>query len=303
MHHLELFNDKDPIGLWEWIKSDVQDMVHIFSAYRQKQLHLEINSLHTSLRRLNARIYRGENLDIDRERLENRLLTLKDCIWFDKSADYEDDWLCTEGTMSLDFLHLEDERTYLFLEKILVAGEVVTDDEKILNKVGNFYTNLYRAKSEKSCQQIQDFLKSVGSLLHTMQDTSGLVGPVTEKEVLSAISCLRSSRSPGSDGLTSEFYKHFAEQVAPILAKVFNTCFQNKSLTLSQCLVIIILLFKKGDSMLLGNYRLISLTNSDYKILAYILTTRFEEHLTDVIVVNQTACMKGCFIGCNIQSI
>ncbi len=151
MHHLELFNDKDLIGLWEWIKSDVQDMAPIFSAYRQKQLCLEINSLHASLKRLNARIYRGENLDIDRERLENRLLTLKDHIWFDRSADHEDDWLCTEGTMSLDFLHLEDEKNYLFLEKLLVAGEVVTDDEKILNEVGDFYTELYSAKSDKSC--------------------------------------------------------------------------------------------------------------------------------------------------------
>ena len=51
MHCLELFNDKDPIGSWEWIKLDVQDMACVFSAYRQKQLHLEINSLYASLRR------------------------------------------------------------------------------------------------------------------------------------------------------------------------------------------------------------------------------------------------------------
>ncbi len=68
MHCLELFNDKDPIGSWEWIKADMQDMAHTFSAFRQKQLCLEITSLHASLRRLNARIYRGENLNIDWEK-------------------------------------------------------------------------------------------------------------------------------------------------------------------------------------------------------------------------------------------
>ncbi len=108
MHSLELFNDKDPISSWEWIKADMQDMAHTFSAFRQKQLCLEITSLCTSLRRLNARIYKGENLDIDREKLETRLLNLKDRSWFDKTADHEDDWLCAEGTMSPDFLHLED---------------------------------------------------------------------------------------------------------------------------------------------------------------------------------------------------
>ena len=54
---------------------------------------------------------------------------------------------------------------------------------------------------------------------------------------------------------------------------------------------------------MLGNYRPISLTNADYKILVYILTARLEPHLTDVIAVNQTAYMKNCFIGMNIHSI
>ena len=40
-----------------------------------------------------------------------------------------------------------------------------------------------------------------------------------------------------------------------------------------------------------------------YKILAYILTMQLEDHLTDIISVNQTAYMKGHFIGCNICSI
>ncbi len=237
------------------------------------------------------------------KKLETRLLNLKDHSWFEKNADHEDDWLCAKGTMSPDFLHLEDEKSSLFFEKFLIAGEVVKDDEKILHELSSFYSDLYRTQSIKSCQQIQDFLKGIGSIPHIKQDTSGLVGPITEKEVLTAISCLRPGKPPGSDGLTSEFYKHFAEQVSCILAKVFNTCFENGSLTPSQCLVIIILLFKKGDSMLLGNYRPISLINSDYKILAYILTARLEEHLSDVIAVNQTAYMRGHFIGCNIHSV
>ncbi len=43
--------------------------------------------------------------------------------------------------------------------------------------------------------------------------------------------------------------------------------------------------------------------NADYKILAYVLTTQLTVHLTDVIAVNQTAYMKGWFIGTNIHSV
>ncbi len=53
----------------------------------------------------------------------------------------------------------------------------------------------------------------------------------------------------------------------------------------------------------MNNYRLISLTNTDYKVLAYILSNRLEKHLTVIISSQQTAYMKGQFIGTNIRSV
>ncbi len=112
-HCLSIFNDHDLINSWEWIKSDIQEMAREYTAFRQKQVKTEVKSLHFSLRRLNSRIYKGENLDLDRERLESRLFTLKECEWFDQSVNHEDDWICTEGTMAPSFLHLEDEKSSL----------------------------------------------------------------------------------------------------------------------------------------------------------------------------------------------
>ena len=51
------------------------------------------------------------------------------------------------------------------------------------------------------------------------------------------------------------------------------------------------------------NYQPISLTNTDYKILAYILTARLDEHLTIIIHSNQIAYMSKWFIGLNIRSV
>ena len=51
------------------------------------------------------------------------------------------------------------------------------------------------------------------------------------------------------------------------------------------------------------NYRPISLTNMDYKILAYVLTNRLEEHLPFLISPYQTTYIKGRFIGTNIRSV
>ncbi len=40
------------------------------------------------------------------------------------------------------------------------------------------------------------------------------------------------------------------------------------------------------------NYQPILLTNTDYKILAYILTARLDKHLAVIIHINQTAYMS-----------
>ena len=54
---------------------------------------------------------------------------------------------------------------------------------------------------------------------------------------------------------------------------------------------------------MLNNYCPISLTNTDYKILAYVLLNRLEKHLSAIISSQQIAYMKGCFIGTNIRSV
>ena len=51
------------------------------------------------------------------------------------------------------------------------------------------------------------------------------------------------------------------------------------------------------------NYRPILLTNTDYKILAYILTARLDTHLASIIHTNQTVYMSKHFIGLNIRSV
>ncbi len=54
---------------------------------------------------------------------------------------------------------------------------------------------------------------------------------------------------------------------------------------------------------MVGNYQPISLTNCDYKILAYILVSHLENHLLLLIYPNQIAYMKKRFIGTNIHSV
>jgi hypothetical protein len=57
------------------------------------------------------------------------------------------------------------------------------------------------------------------------------------------------------------------------------------------------LLFKKGDPLLLDNFRPISLLNVDLKILSHVLVQRLKKILSKLINEDQTGYIKNRFIG------
>lgn len=54
---------------------------------------------------------------------------------------------------------------------------------------------------------------------------------------------------------------------------------------------------------MLKNYRPISLTNVDYKILAFVLSARLQKVICNLVSQEQTAYIKHRFIGQNIRFI
>ena len=122
---------------------------------------------------------------------------------------------------------------------------------------------------------------------------------ITEGDIVKAITKLKPGKSPGSDGITAAFY----HEIAPLLVASLNKALETGTLSDTEKLAIIILLYKKEDALETGNYQLISLMNLDYKILAYILVARLEAYLPQIIYLNQTAYMKKRFIGTNIRKV
>jgi hypothetical protein len=74
-------------------------------------------------------------------------------------------------------------------------------------------------------------------------------------------------------------------------------------LTYSQRSSVLALLFKKGDPLLLDNFRPISLINVDLKILSHVLAQRLKKILSKLINEDQTGYIKNRFIGFNLRQI
>ena len=128
--------------------------------------------------------------------------------------------------------------------------------------------------------------------------------PITFQECTFVVQkSMKLNKSPGLDGLPAEFYQTFWPTIGPFLVEVYQEAFSHGKLSNSQCKAVITLIPKTGDKFLLKNYRPISLTNCDYKILAFVLAKRLEKVMSGVINFDQTGYIQNRFIGCNIRLI
>lgn len=98
------------------------------------------------------------------------------------------------------------------------------------------------------------------------------------KEVIDSIVHLKNKKSPGADGVSSEFYKMFPNLFAPFLLRVFCERIDNHTLapTLTQGLISLIPKPKK-DLLLLDHWRPVCLLNVDDKIFVSLLVKRIKK--------------------------
>ena len=55
---------------------------------------------------------------------------------------------------------------------------------------------------------------------------------ISLQEIKNSLNLLKNNKSPGTDGLTTEFYKAFADELAPFLLEVFTECLKKNCLQL-----------------------------------------------------------------------
>ncbi len=83
----------------------------------------------------------------------------------------------------------------------------------------------------------------------------GCDASITLKEIEEAIISLKANKSPGTDGLSSEFYKLFSHVIAPFLYKVYEESIEKTVLPATLCQGLITLIPKsKKDPLFIDNY-------------------------------------------------
>ena len=190
-----------------------------------------------------------------------------------------------------------------FIKKTMVdmidnQGNHVSDQKKILSKIQNFYKNLY---SERKTDQVDEsfFIHNV-KLTHDQRDQCE--GNLLYDECSYALKNMENGKSPGSDGFTVNFYKFFWKDLGPFVYRSLSFGYENGRFSDFQYQSVITCLPKEGkDRRHIGNWRPISLLNTDIKIASAAIANRLKKVLPFIISDTQNGFIKGRFIGENTR--
>lgn len=149
-----------------------------------------------------------------------------------------------------------------------------------------------------------DFFQSNSIPYLCEEDKFKCEGFLTIGECYNVLNNMSSNKSPGNDGLSSEWYWKFWNVIGNFLVDVLNTGLRKGELSSSQKQAVITLIEKEGkDRCKLKNWRPISLLNVDYKIASKVLASRICKVIPNLINSDQSGFVKGRFIGESIRTI
>ena len=184
-------------------------------------------------------------------------------------------------------------------------GEIIMDQNDILNEQVKFYSNVYKKKKEFDINLANNFTNNLNVPKISEDSKTQLENEITLDEIGQALKSTKNNSAPGNDGLTYSFLKVFWNRISKLVYDSYNASYQAGELSFSQRQAIITLLHKgKGlprDN--LSNWRPISLTNTDYKVLAKCIANRLSNVLDQIISEHQVGFVKGRKISSIIRLI
>ena len=143
------------------------------------------------------------------------------------------------------------------MQRICIDSEnsvEITQKEKILCEIKKFYKKLYSKATKVSVETCDQFLGNIDLPILSVEEIDFLNTPITIQDLFESIKKSDNGKSPGSDGLTREFFIVFWNDISELL---FNSLHEGKdkgSLSTSQRQAVIKLLDKGKDKRFIKKF-------------------------------------------------
>jgi exonuclease III len=290
--------------LWDYIKMRVRSETMLYSGEIQKNKRIYLQNLTDELEKLDVdymdnpndetlhmlELARKNIEDLNNEKMKSSMFRSK-CEWMEhgeKNSKY--------------FLNLEKYNyTNKTITKLEVNNKTIKDEKLILGEIKSYYEKLYGCNNTDK-KKLHEVLENIPKLTESQKSLTK--GIVTYDECLKALKSLANGKTPGQDGITTDFYKFFWIDISDIVLDSINYAFTKNEMSLDQRSGIISLSPKKNKiRTFLKNWRPITLLTVDYKLLAKALAMRLHTILPDYVDESQFGYIKDRYIGENIRCI
>ena len=183
------------------------------------------------------------------------------------------------------------------------TGRLVIAGRPMAQLAGQYWANVSAAPPSNAAALTEVLQAVQASGLQLSQQLADSLGSVdiTADEVRVALKHSAPGKAPGLDGLPVDIYRKCSPLLAPLLARVYSAMGRLGELPTGFLDGLVVTLYKAGPRTQPGNYRPITLLNSDYRVLAKVLATRLRAVQGDLIQPEQTGFLPGRHIGENIM--
>ena len=184
-------------------------------------------------------------------------------------------------------------------------GEEEKEEQKIEEAIVNFYKDLYEKVEGNSNS---NDLANAGNFFDNIEPVSdeareAILGPITEGELWATLGSCDDS-APGPDGIPYSFIRELWPHMGKLILEAWTYSQATGKLSTSHRCSFLRLIPKAGkDLKELKNWRPITLSNCDHKLITKAYAKRMSDNVAAKIKERQTAYLKGRLINDNIRSI
>jgi exonuclease III len=186
------------------------------------------------------------------------------------------------------------------INNLVEEGVEISSKVGIMECVRNFYKKLYEKSEVKSNELGDNFFKHCPKL--NTKHKVDVERDITLDELKETLKGCKDT-SPGPDGISYSIYKEFWDIIGIYIVESWNHSLKTGKLPPSHKESVLTLLPKAGkDLREIKNWRPITLTNCDAKIITKALAVRMSKVLEEIIDPTQTAYIPGRNVMDNLRS-
>ena len=305
--------DLNPHLKWEYVKIQIKTLGMIYGRKKTNDKKLKKQQLIEYIEKLEERL----TSDPQSTYLQNIYLKAKQELEIFLLAEAEGarirsgiKW-AEEGEKGTNFfLNLEKNRSdNNTITQILDESKNVyhTELARILEYLKTHFSSIYNPAKNKfdDTESKSQFTKRTKDSYLNEEDINFLDSEISEEEILSALKTSNNKSAPGLDGLPCEVYKVLWIDIKKLLLASYKYSYTTSNLCDSQKCGMLCLIHKGTglDTTNISNWRPLTLTNFDYKLLAKTLALRLNSCINKCVHSDQHAFIKGRKISQMIRNI